>query len=53
MIEIKKLPSGFYAIFSNGTWLDAASATIEQAEQKAKTFTEDIRKRNMVGNKYI
>jgi hypothetical protein len=41
MIEIKKLPSGFYAIFFNGTWLDAASATIEQAEQKAKTFTED------------
>jgi hypothetical protein len=45
MIEIKKLPSGFYAIFFDGTWLDAASATIEQAEQKAKTFTEDIRKK--------
>jgi len=49
MIEIKKLPSGFYAIFLNGTWIDAASATIEQAEQKAKTFTEDIRN----GNKKI
>jgi hypothetical protein len=44
MIEIKKLPSGFYAIFFNGTWLDAASATIEQAEQKAKTFIEIFRR---------
>ena len=44
MIEIKKLPSGFYAIFLKGTWVDAASATIEQAEQKAKTFTEDGKK---------
>ena len=44
MIEIKKLPSGFYAVFFNGAWIDAASATIEQAEQKAKKITEEIKK---------
>ncbi len=53
MIEIKKLPSGFFAIFINGTWLDAASATIEQAEKKAKTFSEDIRKRSTSRNKTV
>lgn len=35
---IKQLPSGFYAVFVSGVWLDAASTSREQAEQKLKQF---------------
>lgn len=38
---IKQLPSGFYAVFVSGVWLDAASTSREQAEQKLKHFTND------------
>ena len=38
---IKQLPSGFYAVFVSGVWLDAASASRDQAEKKLKHFTND------------
>lgn len=42
---IKQLPSGFYAVFVSGVWVDAASANREQAEQKLKQFASDRHKR--------
>lgn len=36
MIEIKKLPSGFWAVFYNGTMWYAASPTKEHAESVAR-----------------
>lgn len=35
-MTIEKLPSGWYAIFADGVWMDAACRTIEQAEEKIK-----------------
>lgn len=37
---IKHLPSGFYAVFVFGSWIDAASSSREQAEQKLKQVTK-------------
>lgn len=33
-MTIKELPSGWFAIFADGIWVDAACKTIEQAEKK-------------------
>lgn len=38
--EIKPLPSGFFAVFIDGIWVDAASRTIEAAQEILKTFTK-------------
>lgn len=38
---IKQLASGFWAVFVSGVWLDAASASREQAEQKLKHLTKN------------
>ena len=38
--EIKKLPSGFFAVFVDGIWMNASCKTIEQAEKILSNFTE-------------
>lgn len=38
MVTIEKLTSGFWAVFVDGTWIDASSATREQAEKKAEAI---------------
>ena len=48
---IKQLPSGFYAVFISGVWVDAASANREQAEQKLTQFTNDRYKRPRARNR--
>lgn len=41
MIEIKRLPSGFYAVFVNGSFVNAALPS----EQAAQACAADIEKR--------
>ncbi len=48
---IKQLSSGFYAVFVFGVWIDAASSSREQAEQKLKQFTNDRYKRPRARNR--
>lgn len=46
-IKIEKLPSGFYCVRVNSRWIDASSATLEQAEEKARKIIEsENRKQN-------
>ena len=36
--EVRQLPSGYWAVFINGTWVDAASLSQEEAQAKLKRF---------------
>lgn len=36
--ELRQLPSGFWSIWIDGQWVDAASKTEAEAKAKAETF---------------
>ena len=40
MVEIKKLPSGFWAVFVNGQWVDAS----QPSEAAARKFADGLRR---------
>ncbi len=43
--KAERLPSGFYAIFADGIWIDAACGTIEQAEEKIREYLKEGEKK--------
>lgn len=45
MTEIKQLPSGFWAAFVNGSFIDASSLTMDEAERKLNEFLKGAKKR--------
>ncbi len=44
MTGVKQLPSGFWAVFVNGVWVDAACASKEAAEAMLKEFLQKAKK---------
>ena len=42
-IGVKKLPSGYWAVFIGGIWVDAASPSEEAAQAKLKQFLWKMR----------
>ena len=51
-IKIEKLPSGFYVVRVNDVWIDASSATLETAKEKANTFIAAENKRQNARNSF-
>ena len=43
--EIKQLTSGFWSVWVNGEWIDAASSTRDQAEKKLEDFLKQMKGR--------
>lgn len=40
---IRQLKSGFWAVYVGQTWIDAASATAEQAAEKARKMNLNVK----------
>lgn len=40
---IKQLPSGYWAVWINGNWVDAARLTQQEAERKLKEFMKTMK----------
>lgn len=40
-MTIKELPSGWFAIFADGIWIDAACRTMEQAQEKIEQMERE------------
>ena len=40
---VKQLPSGYWAVFVGGIWVDAASPSKEAAETKLKKFLQEAK----------
>lgn len=43
MTGVKQLPSGFWAVFIGGVWVDAACASKESAEIKLTQFLQKMK----------
>lgn len=44
-ITIKRLPSGFYSVWADVTWIDAACSTLSMAKEKASAIVQAENKR--------
>lgn len=43
MTGVKQLPSGYWAVFVGGIWVDAACPSKEAAETKLKKFLQEAK----------
>ena len=44
MTGVKRLPSGYWAVFVNGIWVDAACASKEAAEAVLARFLKEAKR---------
>lgn len=51
-IEIKKLPSGFYSVWVNGEWVNAACGSIEMAKTEVYKIVKSENKRQNKKNAF-